>query len=513
MLGQAEEPGLGIGDAHLGGGGDVGDARRPRNLHRQRLFVEPLAIAGLARLRGLEFGQLLAHPGAFGLEQTAVQIADHAFEGLLDRVALAPVLEGERDGATLGAEQDDLADFLVEILPRCLEAELVFLGEAGEHLHVIGRWRVGFGPRHHRPLLEGQRLVGDDQLGIEQLLLADPVAGRAGTLRRVKAEQARLDLLDGETADRTGEFFGKDDAIGGQASALHRAATLTFILAPRHHAIGKVDIGQPVGEAQGLFETVGKARFDAFLHRQAIDHDFDIVLELLVERGCFFDRVHLAVDPHAGEPGLLPFGELAAVFTLAPAYHRGEQIEPRAFGQGHHAINHVRHRLRLDREAGGGRIGHADTRPQQAHVIVDLGHGRHGRARIAARRLLFDRNRRRQPVDMFDIGLLHHFEELPRIGAQRFHIAPLPLRIDRIEGEAGLARARKPGDHDQRIARQIDVHALEIVFARTAHGDFGKSHESGVFRKCSLSSRRGLARVENLNGRAARIGPIWVGSR
>ena len=195
------------------------------------------------------------------------------------------------------------------------------------------------------------------------MLLADAVAGRAGTLGRVEAEQARLDLFDGEAADRTGEFFGEDDAIGGQTSAFHRAATLTFILAPRHHAIGKVDIGQPVGEAQGLFETVGKARFDAFLHRQAIDHDFDIVLELLVERGCFFDRVHLAVDAHAGEARLLPFGELAAVFAFAPAHHRGEQIEPRTFGQRHHPIDHVRHGLRLDREAGGGRIGHADARP------------------------------------------------------------------------------------------------------------------------------------------------------
>ncbi len=69
---------------------------------------------------------------------------------------------------------------------------------------------------------------------------------------------------------------------------------------------------------------------------------------------------------------------------------------------------------------------------------------------------------------MLDIGLLHHFEELPRIGAERFHIAPLPLGIDRVESEARFARARKPGDHDQAIARQIDIEALEIMLARAA---------------------------------------------
>src|SRR3546814_5317689 len=53
-------------------------------------------------------------------------------------------------------------------------------------------------------------LVGDDELGVEQQLLAKAVAGGAGALRSVEAEQARLDLGDGEAGDRAGEFFGED---------------------------------------------------------------------------------------------------------------------------------------------------------------------------------------------------------------------------------------------------------------------------------------------------------------
>ena len=41
---------------------------------------------------------------------------------------------------------------------------------------------------------------------------------------------------------------------------------------------------------------------------------------------------------------------------------------------------------------------------------------------------------------MLDIGLLHQLEELARIGAERLDVAPLPLGIDGVEGEAGLAR-------------------------------------------------------------------------
>ena len=75
---------------------------------------------------------------------------------------------------------------------------------------------------------------------------------------------------------------------------------------------------------------------------------------------------------------------------------------------------------------------------------------------------------------MLDIGLLHHFEELPRIGRQRFHVPPLPLGIDRIEGETRFARTRQPGNHDQLIAGQINIDALKIMLARTAHLEVGE---------------------------------------
>ena len=52
-------------------------------------------------------------------------------------------------------------------------------------------------------------VVGDNQFRVEEAFHAQTVADRAGTVRGVEAEQPRLDLLDGETADRTGEARGK----------------------------------------------------------------------------------------------------------------------------------------------------------------------------------------------------------------------------------------------------------------------------------------------------------------
>ena len=81
---------------------------------------------------------------------------------------------------------------------------------------------------------------------------------------------------------------------------------------------------------------------------------------------------------------------------------------------------------------------------------------------------------------MFDIGLLHHFKELPRIGAERFHITPLPFGIDRIEREAGLAGTGKPGNDNQLVARKIDIDTLEIVFTGTTDGNGCKRHEGDL---------------------------------
>ena len=319
-------------------------------------------------------------------------------------------------------------------------------------------------------------MVGDDQVLVEHQLLAEAVAGGAGALGRVEAEEARLDLGDGEAGDRAGELLGEEDAAGDSEVELHT----TLPLPPRGRGrgrgcyglatgppqplplagggfIGRVQIRQPFGQLERGLEAVGEARLDAFAHRHAVDDDLDVVLVFLVERRRVLDRVEFAVDADPGEARLLPLGELLAILPLAAADHRGEQIMARAFGQGHHPVDHLADLLRLDRQPSGGRVRHADPRPQQPHVIVDFGDRGDRRARVLRRRLLLDRDRRRQPVDMLDVGLLHHLQELARIGAQRLDVAPLPLGIDGVEGEAGFPGPGQPGDDRQRLPRGISM--------------------------------------------------------
>src|SRR6185436_12987387 len=102
------------------------------------------------------------------------------------------------------------------------------------------------------------------------------------------------------------------------------------------------------------------------------------------------------------------------------------------------------------------------------------------RARVARGRLLVDRDRRREPVDRVDVGLLHHLQELSRVRGERLDVAPLAFGVDRVEGERGLPRAGQPGDADQGVPRQADGEVLEIVLAGAGYDDLVGGHESSL---------------------------------
>ena len=105
----------------------------------------------------------------------------------------------------------------------------------------------------------------------------------------------------------------------------------------------------------------------------------------------------------------------------------------------------------------------ADARVEQAQVVVDLGDRADGRPRVARRRLLVDRDRRRQALDEVDVGLVHLAEELPRVRRQDLDVAALALGVDRVEGERRLPGAREPGEDDQPVARELEIDVVEVV--------------------------------------------------
>ena len=239
----------------------------------------------------------------------------------------------------------------------------------------------------------------------------------------------------------------------------------------------RFDPDDAVGETQGGLQRVGEARLDPRLDHQAVDDDLDGVLLVLVELGGLGQLIKGAVDTHPHETVGLQLFQLLAVFPLALPHHRRQKEEPRPFGHGEDAVDHLLHRLAGDLLAALVAMHPADPGKEEAQVIVDFGDGADGGTGILRGRLLLDGDRRGKPLDRLDIGLLHLLEELAGVGGEGFDIAPLPLGINGIEGQGRFTRAGDAGDDHQLVAGDGDVDALEVVLASAFDDDLVVGHE------------------------------------
>ena len=120
--------------------------------------------------------------------------------------------------------------------------------------------------------------------------------------------------------------------------------------------------------------------------------------------------------------------------------------------------------------------GRAHARVQQPQIIIDFRLCRDGRARIAGRILLANRDCRRDAADFIHVRLIHPLKKLPRVSRQRFDIAPLALCIHRIEGERRFARTADTRHHGHLIYGDRERDVLEVIDASATDFDRFLSH-------------------------------------
>ena len=152
--------------------------------------------------------------------------------------------------------------------------------------------------------------------------------------------------------------------------------------------------------------------------------------------------------------------------------------QARPFRQVVELVDHLLNRLARDLPPANRAVHSADSGEEQPEMVVDLGDGADRRSRIPGGALLVDADRGAQPVDLVDVRLLHLPQELACVCAQRLDVSALSLGIDRVESQARLPRARETSDHDQPVARHLDVEVFQVVLARTAHGDLVGGHRN-----------------------------------
>ena len=225
------------------------------------------------------------------------------------------------------------------------------------------------------------------------------------------------------------------------------------------HALGVVAVGQQVDahlagrEARGRLHGLGDAPQARLADDDAVHHDLDRVLELLVELYLLIELAHLAVDAHAREALAAQVVEQLGVLALAAEDHRREHERAAPLAGSEDLVGHLVGRLALDDASALRAVRRAHAGVEQAQVVVDLRHGAHGGAGVLARCLLVDGDGRRQAVDGVQVWLVHLAEELARVAREALDVAALALRVDGVERQARLARARQARDDHELVTR------------------------------------------------------------
>ena len=319
--------------------------------------------------------------------------------------------------------------------------------------------------------------VGDEQVRMRALVRADAAAGAAGALRIVEHEEVRHDVAE-------------DQGMGGAAEGLRELLCLGL---RRTANDGRGH--QRIAHAQRVFNRRLELPLDVRRNRQLIDQrrELGIAGQAL---GHFLGEVDaLAVDVHEAAAELADFVEDELRRLAVHLEDRRPQLHLGARRQGEERFEDLRCRLRRHRFVRVRAVGFADGGEEQVQVAGNVGERAHGGARVAGDGLLLDGDHRRQAVDVVDVRLLHLRDEALGVGGERLHVAPLPFRVDGVEGERRLAGAGEAGDHGEPIARNLDRDVLQVVDASALHGDGGAHRRRLAAARLAFASRlRGAAR-------------------
>ena len=344
---------------------------------------------------GHEAANFFLHPLAVGLPEAALQVLHDALKRIIVDTAAELVGSVHLDLFAVGAVEQGVHRLGAHILDGRVQRKAVFFTQT-KVVHFADR-ALGVVPAAglDGPLPDGQVLIGQDALLVHPHERTKARALLTGTLGVVEGEEPGRQVPDGDAVLRAGKVLAEGHALPAD----------------------DIDLSDAAGQSQRSFQRIRQTAPDALAHGKAVHHDLHRVLDVLFQRDLFVQVIQIAVDPHTGvaaPPGGI---QLLLLRALALASHRSQHLEFGAVLQLEHGIHHLIHGLLADDTAAHRAVGHAHPGIQQAQVIIDLGHGAHGRAGVVAGGLLVNGNGRGQAVDGVHVRLVHLPKELAGVRA------------------------------------------------------------------------------------------------
>jgi hypothetical protein len=187
------------------------------------------------------------------------------------------------------------------------------------------------------------------------------------------------------------------------------------------------------------------------------------MLATLVEGRDLFGGHDLAVDPEAHEAHASGLGQQLSLLALPVDQQRRQDEQASTLRRGQQLARDLLGRLTPHGLPASMAVLNPHPGVEDAQVVGDLGDGSDGGAGIRAGGLLLDRDGGGEAADGVVPGLLHLAQELPRVGGERLDVAPLALRVERVEGQGGLPGPGHAGQHHELPFWDSDVDGAEIM--------------------------------------------------
>ena len=254
-------------------------------------------------------------------------------------------------------------------------------------------------------------------------------------------------------------------------------------------SLADMDLDQSVADQQRRRQSGLDGLLVLTADDEAIDDGVHVGDVFRLEPGLLGDVHRLAVHDQRAAPFLTDLGEDELEILAVDLEHRRAHLDLRPLGQRQDRFQDLAGGPARRRLTGTRTVRLADRRVEQVQIARDIGHRPDRGPRVAARRLLFDRDDRREPEHEVHVGLRHLRDEPLRVARERLQVAALPLGVDRVERETRLSRPREPRDDDHLVARNLDRHVPQVVDARTLHRNRRSGFGHSVY---SASSAAGL---------------------
>ena len=159
---------------------------------------------------------------------------------------------------------------------------------------------------------------------------------------------------------------------------------------------------------------------------------------------------------------------------VVAAEPEGDHV-PRAGGEIGQCRSRALRRVALHRVAAAAADHLADLGKQQPQVVGHFGRGADRRSARSAAAVGGHGDGGRNAVNPLGLGLFQAVEELAGVGRKALDVAALSLGIERIEGQAALAAAAEPAEHDELAVRDVQIDRFEVMDSHPAQRNVSRN--------------------------------------